>query len=482
MTFSILAIFKNESHVLREWIDHYKNQGASEIILVNNDSDDDWELKVNDPIVKVYSESGKGIQRKVYSDYYKRCTSKWLLICDLDEFLFARNGFDTVKSYLDSITDDSISAIKVPWTLFNSNGYKKQPPSVVDYFTKRVSYSRKNIVCVKTIVRTDRILHTDVHMQWIKSGRVVDPLLNDCENIRNHSEMKINDEIMSSFPLKMNHYVTQSEEFYWNKKVKRGCVAGQRHIYKRDQKYFDQFINDDDVDDTELMDKKHNKPQTKTKNLVMVSYAGEINIEFDKNPNFDLVVFNYGGNKRFPQKCKYELIVKTECKGDLMHKQIQFLSELKTQYDYICSYDDDVEVTVSDLEKTFKIAHENNLDLFAPSLTPDSQHSHPWTLHKGKGVSKCEWVEVMMPGMSKRFMNEMMPLFLAIFDKCQFKSGWGIDMYLFPYVLEHLKGKCGIIQDVQVAHRRKITSRGRKFSNNLTAWQERDLFKKILRR
>ena len=82
------------------------------------------------------------------------------------------------------------------------------------------------------------------------------------------------------------------------------------------------------------------------KNLVMVSYAGEMNIEFDKKPDFDLIVFNYGGKGRFPQKCKYELMVKTECKGDLMHEQIRFLSELKTEYRFICSYDDDVEVSV----------------------------------------------------------------------------------------------------------------------------------------
>jgi len=40
-TVGVLAIMKNESLVLREWVDHYRWQGVDRIFLIDNGSDDD---------------------------------------------------------------------------------------------------------------------------------------------------------------------------------------------------------------------------------------------------------------------------------------------------------------------------------------------------------------------------------------------------------------------------------------------------------
>jgi len=37
---SVLALFKNEGDILWEWSRHYLDQGATQIILINNNSDD----------------------------------------------------------------------------------------------------------------------------------------------------------------------------------------------------------------------------------------------------------------------------------------------------------------------------------------------------------------------------------------------------------------------------------------------------------
>jgi len=39
---SIVAVFKNEAHILKEWIDHYMNQGVDHFYLIDNGSTDDY--------------------------------------------------------------------------------------------------------------------------------------------------------------------------------------------------------------------------------------------------------------------------------------------------------------------------------------------------------------------------------------------------------------------------------------------------------
>ena len=39
-SFSVLALFKNEGDILWEWSGHYLDQGVTQIILINNCSDD----------------------------------------------------------------------------------------------------------------------------------------------------------------------------------------------------------------------------------------------------------------------------------------------------------------------------------------------------------------------------------------------------------------------------------------------------------
>ena len=39
---SVLSIFKNESHILEEWLNHYINEGVDHFYLLNNNSDDNY--------------------------------------------------------------------------------------------------------------------------------------------------------------------------------------------------------------------------------------------------------------------------------------------------------------------------------------------------------------------------------------------------------------------------------------------------------
>ena len=42
---AILTCFKNESHILKEWIEHYKNRGIEHIYMINDFSTDNLSRK-----------------------------------------------------------------------------------------------------------------------------------------------------------------------------------------------------------------------------------------------------------------------------------------------------------------------------------------------------------------------------------------------------------------------------------------------------
>ena len=44
--FGVIGIFKNEAMGIREWIEHYKWQGVDEILLLDNNSTDNWREKI----------------------------------------------------------------------------------------------------------------------------------------------------------------------------------------------------------------------------------------------------------------------------------------------------------------------------------------------------------------------------------------------------------------------------------------------------
>jgi hypothetical protein len=211
------------------------------------------------------------------------------------------------------------------------------------------------------------------------------------------------------------------------------------------------------------------------KNIFCVSYCHEVSIQFDTSPEFDLVVVNYGdkesGNK-FPHDCTHEIHVKTECKGDLMLLALNFINLNYQDYSRVCVFDDDITITVSQINQLFATAEQHSLDQFAPTLTPDSFFSHQFTLCKNKGVRKVDWVEVMMPGFTKRFVDKMLPLYNDIYDTYDLKSSWGLDIHVFTRVNTSINGRCAVIDDIVVKHHRRICSGGIKFSNGRSAREE----------
>ena len=263
MTITVMAMFKNESWIINEWIQHYKNEGATRFILIDNDSTDDWRSKIkkeflNDDSIKFVGLHGSstGRQEKVYNDCFKTLGphTEWILPIDLDEFVYSRKGFNTIVDYLKTLRPD-ISQIKIPWKMFGSSGHESQPPSVIDGFT-HYDVNLHNVTPnqvrshVKSIVRTSCLKKFKLHGHETKSGKSVtlsgknsrplDPWI-PVENIEDHA-------------LHCNHYFTQSLQYFLE--VQQNRAGGNNPKHKKDIKWFN-TNKDRSTFDNELSQKKY---------------------------------------------------------------------------------------------------------------------------------------------------------------------------------------------------------------------------------
>ena len=224
-----MAMFRNESWILDEWIEHYYNEGVSKFILIDNESTDGWRDKINpkyleDPNIKFVSLKGsaRGRQELVYNDMFKRHKPKtdWLLICDFDEFFYSRKEFKTITEYLDTLPD-GVSQVKVPWKIFGSSGHVEHPESTIKGFTHydpdRHDNKGKPVMHIKSIVRCSRVEKLRLHGQEVRCGKSI--CVNGKQSV--DSDPWVTPYDITDDPLHCNHYYTQSEQYFREIQSKR---------------------------------------------------------------------------------------------------------------------------------------------------------------------------------------------------------------------------------------------------------------------
>jgi hypothetical protein len=319
----LIAIFKNESHILREWINHYLNQGVQKFFLIDNGSTDNYYSIIEPFIIKkiifLVRDDKPHSQIELYNKYFLNICKryKWAIICDLDEFIYARRGFKKITGYLQYINNyKHISQIFIPWKVFGSNEYntldKPQPKSVIKSFTKRLDYNRyrpfeevllkeeppihrlnkpdqNNIIesfsfinnnnihkprnqvllkkereiftYTKCIIKTKFLLKFDIHQH------IMIPLFNNMFNFimpnnknnihENRTFCEINENILNSSFLNLNHYCIQSLDFYLKVKITRDDAV--YNINERNIKLFYKYDNNcNEKEDYELSEISNN--------------------------------------------------------------------------------------------------------------------------------------------------------------------------------------------------------------------------------
>jgi GR25 family glycosyltransferase involved in LPS biosynthesis len=218
LKFAVVAIFKNEALGIREWLEHYKWQGVDKVLLLNNNSTDDWKEQVKgfDDFVTVLDAHKNGAQ----TEHYEKLGIPWLhannidvvTFVDIDEFMFGTGGKNLKQRVQDIFGNPNRpSRVLYLWTVFGSSGHDAQPKSIRKGFIWKSKNSEaflknRNTIdgSVKSIAWVKDILPGPIDIHRVKtSGK----------------ELSVYD---SPPGIQLNHYRIQSKQFWRNVKMPRG--------------------------------------------------------------------------------------------------------------------------------------------------------------------------------------------------------------------------------------------------------------------
>jgi hypothetical protein len=215
LTLCVLSVFKNERHILYEFVNHYLLEKVDTIFLIDDGSNDDYfelnktwlnELIDSGKVVIVKSSSNNQV-RNYNSQINKIVEYDWVLVCDLDEFFFSVAENSTLKSLLNDELSE-FDYIRVPWKLFKHID-NIQPKSIIEnnVYTHTTSLDiSSGSRGYKYMVKTEKIKKLNIHECIFNDKTHKIKIFKNCHNnlIQN------------------NHYRTQSDEFLDNVKRNRG--------------------------------------------------------------------------------------------------------------------------------------------------------------------------------------------------------------------------------------------------------------------
>ena len=245
----LVAIFKDESHIMQEWIEHYIKEGVQKFFLIDNGSKDQYlhilAPYIKDHIVELVVNPTKDRQNAHCNYYLEKCKEyEWVLVCDLNEFVYARNMFKTIPEYLNTINEATLQ-ILLPRKLFGSSGHIKQSEKVIPNFTLRESYKEPISKEIKTITRTKAISRLDIHRSHLINKQM------------KHDDffVKVEENWLNEWPLHLNHYRVQCLEWSDNVKGTRDHPLDKNGDVIFNSNYF-RVENKNETHDSELKIKR----------------------------------------------------------------------------------------------------------------------------------------------------------------------------------------------------------------------------------
>lgn len=232
MSFCVIAQFKNEAHVISEWLQHYRDEGCSRFYLIDNASTDSYSSLpcMQSPDIVLSIKPGVHMQEAYYNDVFQAyreemCQYDFVAVVDLDEFLF--HPTTSISSYLDSMPK-SVSQVLIQWSMFGSSGYFQQPASIFDFTWRKQGLSP----LTKALVRPKCIAKLKIHSHVTCEG----------ENVYDTV-------------LQLNHYAIQSYSFFSRIKMTRGSANNAVFDKVRNEEYF-LLYDFKDYEDLQLQNKR----------------------------------------------------------------------------------------------------------------------------------------------------------------------------------------------------------------------------------
>lgn len=226
---ALLAIFRNEGNIIKEWLKHYIKMEFDNIYLLDNYSNDNWQD--DEDIKKIIKESNifikkteNNIQNSQINEYNFilnkiKKENDWLFICDLDEFLYSKKNLN-LKEY---ISDKDCHQIVFPWLIFKPLMF--EPKSIIKDSIYRIKFNddEKCSKC-KSIFNLKKLDKLDIHISFVNGKTIISDgksTVIDCKNIRGLHNIKYNENEINNFDFVINHYKFRSMEYFWKVKINR---------------------------------------------------------------------------------------------------------------------------------------------------------------------------------------------------------------------------------------------------------------------
>ena len=250
---AVVAILKNESPYLKEWLDYHLAAGVEHFYLYDNESTDN-QAEVVKPYIKEglvdYTFApGKTMQLVAYNDAIKRFKfqCRYMAFIDCDEFIFPKTN-QSIVEVVDEILSDKPNAagLGINWQCFGSNGQDNADYSkgVLERFTRRAP--------------KDWTLDGlgNIHVKTVNNPRMIDFIYNPHFAKYFEENFSVNENggiIPSAFnnpvtaeKIVVNHYHVKSREEF-SVKMQRGRADYKINTY--DSAEFNSYDCNEEFDD-----------------------------------------------------------------------------------------------------------------------------------------------------------------------------------------------------------------------------------------
>ena len=232
-------MFKNESSILKSWFDHYINEGVDHFYILDNGSEDNYM-----DVIKPYMEKITLLKNNLTQKDFKKLNfpidfgkqdylldmsfvdvvkkeTEYIFVCDIDEYLYTKTSFTTLKTFLKSNPIEY--GINIRWKLFGVIS-KTIPINLKDINV------RQELVCKNT-----NNCNGKGYTKCLSNTKKLDKILVH-ESLFDDN---YNTQIMSfEHELQLNHYKLISEDYFKNVKSERGGgSSGMVYPYTMDYFY-----------------------------------------------------------------------------------------------------------------------------------------------------------------------------------------------------------------------------------------------------
>jgi len=233
---SFVAIAKNETPYIAEWIEYHLLVGVQKFFIYDNESADNLreylESYIKDGIVEYNYFPGNRQQIAAYNDAINRYkySSFWLAFIDIDEFLVPVNN-RSIPDFLRNFED--VPGIEVDQVKYGSSGHEKKTNAlVIERFKNHSSLNIFPRLEEKSIVNPRYVLYMTVHIAEYFNGEY---------SVDTHKHKKTEKYVNRPAlydKLRYNHYACKSlEEFVSRTDRGRAASPGKLSIddfYERD--------------------------------------------------------------------------------------------------------------------------------------------------------------------------------------------------------------------------------------------------------